>query len=93
MSFAAALVYSGRPVIGKYSWSTVGSFRRISVTCDRVNMGTTAVFREIACLFNNWEHPRLVVIVTVSTNAKIHFLRERIRLVSRCQLEDAEQKT
>ena len=31
MSFAAAPVNSGKPVIGRYSWSSVASFRRISV--------------------------------------------------------------
>ena len=30
MSFAEALVNSGRPVMGRYSWFNVGSFRRIS---------------------------------------------------------------
>ncbi len=31
ISFAAAAVYSGRPRIGKYSWSSVSSFKRIEV--------------------------------------------------------------
>ena len=35
MSLAAALVNSGRPVIGRYSWSVAGSVVRISVACVR----------------------------------------------------------
>lgn len=33
INFAAAAVNSGKPVIGRYSWSSAGSFRRISVAC------------------------------------------------------------
>ena len=33
MSFAAALVNSGKPVIARYSWSSAGSVKRISVAC------------------------------------------------------------
>lgn len=34
MSFAAADVNSGRPVMGRYSWSRLGSFSSHSVACQ-----------------------------------------------------------
>ena len=48
--------------------------------------------QDIAHLFNNRQHPRLVVIVAVSPDAEVDLVWIGIRLVGRGELENAVAK-
>jgi hypothetical protein len=45
--------------------------------------------QDIAHLFDNGQHPRLVVVVTVGPDAEVDLLRKGICLVGRGELENA----
>ena len=85
INFAAAAVYSGNPVIGRYSWSIEGSFKRISVAyiCRKLafKIGYEAKSEEIY-LLDDRQHPGLGIVIPVSTDAKVDLLGVGVFLVS-----------
>jgi len=61
------------------------AYKTFTFTWER----TAECHPDIAHLFNNGQHPGLVVVVTVGANAEVDFVWVRIRLVGRSELENA----
>jgi hypothetical protein len=98
MSFAAAPVKVGRPVIGRYSWSSVGSVSRRSSAYETGDSSAHRFYTYIArrggakqvCTYlaHDGQDPRLVLVIAVRADAEIDLLLERVGLVRGRQLED-----
>lgn len=90
INFAAAVVKSGSPVIGRYSWSKVSSLSKIWVAwIAHINNGGSHLCLARTHLFNNGQDPRLVVVIAVRSDAKIDLFVVSVHFVGSSQFEDA----